>query len=188
MIAVEKIEYTALKECGKILVKAFLGSVVIACSAPFSLFLPFSIVPITMQVHIALLVSFLLGRTAGPLAVAMFLYQGMLGFPVFAGGASGILHLLGLRGGYLLGYFIAACVLSSSGSLSNMKIFYKFAIANLVVYLFGVLWLLNFFDLSSALMVGVFPFILGDCFKLLLITKIASFFSVNYFSDSSCCE
>lgn len=155
---------------------ACLGSVIIALSSPLSFVLPFSVIPITLQVHIALLVAFLLGRKTGALAVLLFLLQGIAGYPVFAAGAFGLANFLGPRGGYLIGYFIAALVMSNSKIKTQTQVFFKLGLGNLVVYLFGYIWLSLFIGGLDAFTLGIIPFVVGDFIKLMVITKLTSFF------------
>ena len=155
-----------------VLIAAF-GSVLIAMAAPLSCALPFSVIPLTFQVHLALLVAFLLGKKRGVLAVALFLMQGAMGAPVFAGGACGIAHLLGPRGGYLFGYLMGALFIQRWSPITLKEIFFVFIGANLVVYFFGVLFLSTFMSPFKALECGVFPFIIGDFLKTIAISACA---------------
>jgi biotin transport system substrate-specific component len=152
---------------------SFCGSMVIAISAPVSLSLGFTAVPITMQVHVALLVSYLLGGRKGPMAVLMFLSYGLMGYPVFASGFAGAAVFVGPTGGYLLGYFLAASMISLFIPSTRMKTFAMFTFANAVVYCFGVMWLSGFVGIYRSITLGVLPFLVGDFVKLLLITKLA---------------
>src|SRR5690242_18662550 len=86
------------------------ASAIIALFAPVSIPLPFTPVPLATQSHVVLLLACLLGAKRASFAVLVFLFQGAIGLPVFSGGAAGILHLAGPRGGYLLGYLVAAFV------------------------------------------------------------------------------
>ena len=86
------------------------ASIIIALFAPLAIPLPFTPVPISTQCHVVLLISYFLGAKRASLAVLVFLCQGAMGLPVFANGASGILNIVGPRGGYLLGWLVAAFV------------------------------------------------------------------------------
>ncbi len=80
------------------------GSLVVAASAQIRVPLGFSPVPITGQTLAVLLVGALLGSRRGAASMLTYLFEGTLGLPVFAGGASGSPHLLGPTGGYLVGF------------------------------------------------------------------------------------
>lgn len=162
-----------IKNALKTLGIAFCGSLIIALSKPFSFYLPFTLIPIVLQSHVILLVAFLLGKTRGALAVAMFLMQGIMGFPVIGSGAMFWAVIYGPTSGYLLGYLMAALVMGNLKRESTLQTFYVLLIGNLVVYFFGVFGLSYFLGLKKAITLGLLPFIPLDYAKLLLITKLA---------------
>src|ERR687883_659666 len=90
-----------------------LGAVYVAVAAQFAVPVPFSPVPMTLQPLAVLAVGGVLGAAGGAAALAAYLALGMLGAPVFAGGASGIAHLIGPTGGYLLAFPVAAAVVGA---------------------------------------------------------------------------
>ena len=84
--------------------KAFLvviGSLLLATSAQFKI--PLYPVPVTGQTLVVLLIGMVYGPRLGGVTIAAYLLQGVIGLPVFAGGAFGIATLLGPTGGYLGG-------------------------------------------------------------------------------------
>ena len=81
--------------------------------------LPFSPVPLSLQTLAVLLAGGLLGRLWGPVAVAVYLALGLAGLPVFAGGAGGIGELLGPRGGYLVGFVLAAFIMGMAADAAR---------------------------------------------------------------------
>ena len=151
-----------------------LGSMVIAISAPFTIFLPFSMVPITLQMNVAFLVAYLLGPKRGVFAVGLFLMQGLMGLAVFAGGTFGVAGLIGPRGGYILGYFIASFVISSFNPKRLMDYFKMYSLATLTVYFFGFMWLSTFIGFYKAFLFGILPFVVGDFIKIICIAKLSS--------------
>ena len=85
-----------------------LGALVVALSAQVAVPVPFSPVPMTLQPLAVLAVGGLLGAAGGVGALVLYIILGALGLPVFAGGGSGLLHLIGPTGGYLLAFPVAA--------------------------------------------------------------------------------
>ena len=83
-------------------------SLFIAASAQFAFYI--GPVPITAQSFAVLLTGALLGSRLGAAAVIVYLIEGGLGLPFFAGGGSGILRFFGLTGGYLVAFPAAAFV------------------------------------------------------------------------------
>lgn len=155
---------------------SFLASVLIAIAAPISLKLPFTPVPLTLQVHLILFLAATLGSKRGAMMVLFYLMQGIMGFPVFAAGASGLATVLGPRGGYLMGYLVAAFVVGKlqeeSREKSALKLFTHMGVGNLIVYLLGFAWLSGFLGMKGALMLGVLPFVIGDAIKLVVFSKL----------------
>ena len=93
---------------GRRLAEIALGALVVAAAAQVALPVPLSPVPMTLQPLAVLVVGALLGAAGGGAALVLYLALGLLGLPVFAGGSSGVLHLLGPTGGYLLAFPVAA--------------------------------------------------------------------------------
>ena len=146
------------------------ASLFIALGAQFRFYLPFSPVPVTTQTLAVLLIGALLGPRRGIVAVLLYLMQGLIGLPIFAGGESGIAGLLGPTGGYLLGFIAAAYVtgrLIEQGWDRNLgTTFAALALGNIVIYVFGLSWLMMFVSSESVLALGLWPFVPGDLVKL----------------------
>src|ERR671932_1443175 len=79
-----------------------------AAGAQVAMPLPFTPVPLTLQVLVVVLSGFLLGVRRGASAQLSYLILGAVGAPVFAGFTGGLGHMLGLTGGDLFSYPLAA--------------------------------------------------------------------------------
>jgi biotin transport system substrate-specific component len=149
------------------------GSLVIALSAQVAVLLPFSPVPVSLQTFEVLMIGALLGPWRAGLAVFTYIMQGAAGLPVFALGRAGLAVLSGPTGGYLLGFIAAAYV---TGLLAERgwdrriaTTILAMAIGNAAVYPFALLWLCCLTGTNSAvLIVGLYPFIVGDLLKVVL--------------------
>ncbi|MBC8135454.1 MAG: biotin transporter BioY, partial [Fibrella sp.] len=84
------------------------ASALITLCAQVAIPLPWTPVPITGQTFGVLLSGVLLGSRRGYLACLAYLVEGAAGLPVFAGGMSGFLPFIGLTGGYLAAFPVAA--------------------------------------------------------------------------------
>ena len=73
-------------------------------------------VPFTLQTFAVFFVTALLGLKCGTLSVIVYLLLGAVGLPVFAGFKGGLGSLMGVTGGYLLG-FVFSAQLSDADSL-----------------------------------------------------------------------
>lgn len=160
-----------IKECLLIAV----GSVLISLSALVSIKLPFTPVPIALAPHLCLAMGALLGSKRGAIIVLAYLLQGISGLPVFALGDSGLLHLFGPRGGYLIGYVAATYftghLIERIRDKAGYKFFLAFSAGNGIIYLFGILQLSLFVGFKAALLLGMVPFLFSDLLKILVIYK-----------------
>ncbi len=141
----------------------------IALCAQVRIVIPGTVVPITGQSLAVLYAGALLGSRRGAAAVALYLFQGGLGLPFFAGGAAGFLQFLGPTGGYLLGFVPAAWVtgaLAQRGwDRSPARALAMMLIGSSLIFLFGLLLLSRFVPGESLLGMGLYPFIPGDIAK-----------------------
>lgn len=145
------------------------SSLLVGLGAQVAIPLPFSPVPITGQTLAVLLAGAMLGSRRGSLSVLLYLVEGLVGLPVFAGGTAGIGHLLGPTGGYLVGFVAAAFVtgwLAEKGWSRNVwTTLLAMLVGNVVLYGFGLPWLSIFVGGRAALTAGLLPFIPGDLIK-----------------------
>ncbi len=131
-------------------------------------------VPITLQTLAVLLTGAVLGSRRGTLALLLYLAEGAVGLPVFAGGA-GLAYMLGPTGGYLISYPIAAGVvgLLAERGWDRRPLWTALAmvLGNLVIYVLGVTWLAVLLgDPGTAVVQGMLIFIVGDLIKVALAT------------------
>lgn len=130
---------TRLAECG-------LFVVLMVVSAYIRIPIPY--VPLTFQTVVSVLAGLLLGGWFGAAAVAVYIFMGLLGLPVFANGGGGIGYVLQLSFGYLIGFIAAALVsglvLGKNGTSFRKMVIAAFfgVLANYIVGLpyFMILW------------------------------------------------
>lgn len=149
------------------------GSLLVAALAQITIPLPFTPVPLTGQTFAVLLVGATLGSKRGLASMILYIVEGAIGLPFFAGGASGWHVLVGATAGYLIGFIVAAYViglLAERGLERNVHTsFVPFFVGTLIIYFFGVAWLsVVLGSLSKAIVAGLLPFIIGDIIKLIL--------------------
>ena len=128
-------------------------------------------VPLTLQTLGVLFTGAVLGSRRGALALLLYLTEGALGLPVFAGGASGVGYMLGPTGGYLVGFVVAAGVVGRLAQRGWDRRLVWAAVAmvigNVIIYVCGVAWLAVFLgDLWGALVKGMLLFVVGDLIKI----------------------
>ncbi|SET59952.1 biotin transport system substrate-specific component [Natronincola peptidivorans] len=140
--------------------------------------LPFSPVPVTGQTLAIMLAGCILTKRQAIFSVLTFLFLGIIGLPVFAGGIGGIGVVFGPRGGYLIGFLVGVMVISLlKGKGTKLSLL---ALANvvggiIVVYAIGVIWLsvVAGIGLNEAIVAGALPFIPGDIAKVVVATPLA---------------
>jgi biotin transport system substrate-specific component len=155
------------------------GSLMIAGLAQVSIKLPITPVPFTGQTLGVLLVGAALGWELGVASVVLYLAEGAVGLPFYAGGEHGWRILVTqspalVSGGYLWGFVLAALVvgwLSRRGwDRSVRSAIGAMFIGEVVLFLVGVPWLMAALNvpLEKGLELGLYPFVIGDTLKLLL--------------------
>ena len=173
----------------KILI-SFLFTILIALSSKINV--PFYPVPMTMQTFVVLLCGVILGPRFGFITLSLYLFEGAIGLPVFQGTPEkglGITYLMGPTGGYLIGFIISAYIaglllskeipfkkkffIKYNKSESLISVFLKLLIALTPIYLFGLIWLGMLLGWNKPILeFGLYPFILGEFFKVTLLTFI----------------
>jgi biotin transport system substrate-specific component len=152
-----------------------LGALLVALAAQVSVPVPLSPVPMTLQPLAVLVVGGVLGAVGGLAALVTYLALGIAGLPVFAGGASGIVHLIGPTGGYLLAFPLAAGLV---GALANrgrgaLRVLVACALGMVLIHVGGVAQLaLLGGDPVLAFRVGFVPFFTGDLIKVGLASAV----------------
>lgn len=157
---------------------ALLGSLVLIVAAKIQV--PFYPVPMTMQTMAVLVLGMAYGWRLGGATVLLYLAEGALGLPVFAGTPEkgiGIAYMLGSTGGYLLGFAVAAAAcgwLAQRGwDRSPVRTVLALLVGNVLIYVPGLLWLGALFGWDKPILAwGLYPFLLGDLTKLALAAAI----------------
>ena len=128
-------------------------------------------VPMTLQPLAILMIAMLCGRNISVASVTLYLFQGMVGLPVFAYGG-GLPYLLGPTGGFLFGFLVASVVVGELADRGWGKKIIQSVFAMLLgmftIYFFGVFQLSLIKGFDYAIIYGMKPFIIGDFYKLLL--------------------
>ena len=154
----------------------FAFSLLVALSA--QIVIPVGPVPITAQTFAVLLTGALLGSRLGAMALIVYLMEGTLGLPFFYGGSSGLAHLLGPTGGYLIAFPAAAFITGAFAEHGWDKRFPTavgaMAIGSTIIMLSGWAWfsLVTNTPLSVAFQITVLKFIPGDIIKILLAAAV----------------
>lgn len=145
------------------------GAALTGLAAQVAVHTPLSPVPFTLQTLSVLLVAAAVGPVRAVLTMALYLGAGAAGVPWFAEHSSG---WGGPTFGYLLGFLAAALLVGAlarrGASRNALATALTMVVGNAVVYAVGVTWLALSLslDLSTALELGLWPFLVGDAVKL----------------------
>jgi len=153
---------------------ALAGTALLTLSAKIQV--PFYPVPMTMQTFMVLTLGMAYGWRLGGATLLLYLAEGAMGLPVFAGTPEkgiGVAYMLGGTGGYLIGFVLAAALCGWLAERGWDRRFMTTALAlligNIAIYVPGLLWLGGLFGWDKPILEwGLTPFLLGDLTKLLL--------------------
>lgn len=161
--------------------KIFAGSLLLALAAQASFVIPYTPIFVTLQTAALLLIGFFLGPVRGSLSVILYLAEGAMGLPVFALGQAGLGLLLGPKGGFYIGFILTAWIAGfAKQEDSTAKTFFLFSLALSATFLAGISWLALFVGVKQALVLGSYPFILGDLMKAGLVTALVKTKTCHY--------
>ena len=161
----------------KIFLISILGTILLTISAKIKI--PFYPVPMTMQTFVVLFLGISFGYKIGVLTIFLYLLEGIVGLPVFSNSPEkgiGITYFVGPTMGYLIGFIFACFVAGYFRYNSNYFInFFKILLSTSIIYLFGVLWLGTLIGWDKPILqLGVFPFLLAELFKILLLSLLVN--------------
>lgn len=154
---------------------ALFACVITVCSW---LSLPVFAVPVTLQTFAVFSALLMLGGRNGTLSILVYILLGLVGIPVFSGFKAGPSALLGLTGGYIIGFLLTGLIYALFTKTINDKLPVKVIslITGLIVcYAFGTFWFMSVYNagdgeigFKSAVSLCILPFILPDAVKLVL--------------------
>ena len=152
---------------------ALIGSIILAVSSKIKI--TFYPVPMTMQTLVVLMIGIVFGWKLGLATVSLYLFEGIIGLPVFSGTPEkglGLVYFTGPTMGYLLGFLVAVYITGKFSYDSNIiKNFLKLLLATSFIYILGMTWLGNLIGWDKPIFqLGAQPFLLAELFKILIVT------------------
>ena len=159
----------------KFLLAIILGSIALTISAKIKI--PFYPVPMTMQTFVVLFLGVSLGYKVGLASVGLYLFEGILGLPVFSNSPEkgiGLIYFTGPTMGYLVGFLTASYLASRVNSKDSfLLVLAKLTIATSTIYILGLLWLGTLIGWDKPIIaLGAKPFLLAELFKVVLLALI----------------
>lgn len=162
------------------------GSALVAVCAHISIPLYFTPVPLSLAPFAVLLLGLVLRPGLAAATLGAYLLEGAMGLPVFSAtpiALSGLAHLLGPTGGYLLSYPLAAALTSylvrgagvgyESGFVRRA---FSAALGSFAILFCGALWLavVTHASAGSIAKLAILPFLPGDALKVVAAAALAS--------------
>ena len=168
----EAIKNLKLEKIIKLTLIIVVGTILITISAKIKI--PFYPVPMTMQTFVILLIGITLGYRIGLTIVALYLFEGIIGLPVFANSPEkgiGIAYFIGPTMGYLIGFLVAvyfAGLFKYEKGIINT--FLKLIFSVSFIYILGLIWLGTLIGWDKPIFkLGAQPFLLAELFKISLL-------------------
>jgi biotin transport system substrate-specific component len=157
------------------------GSALLAVCARVSVPLWFTPVPLSLQPFGVLLLGLLLSPRLAAATVGAYIVEGAAGLPVFAptpAPLTGLAHLIGPTGGYLLAYPLAAGLISTLWRRTGRGFavaLVSAALGDLAILVCGALWLTaaSHASIWTAFSLAILPFLPGDSLKVAAAAGVA---------------
>jgi biotin transport system substrate-specific component len=165
----------------KILLIVLASSILLTISAKIKI--PFYPVPMTMQTFVVLLVGVTFGWKIGVATISLYLFEGVIGLPVFAGTPEkgvGLVYFTGPTMGYLIGFLVATFLSGYLKPINNL--FTK--ILSAIIFSYPLFIFLGLF-VFEVLEFNLEPTLLGKGLYLTcLLTAIVLAFKLNAFANA----
>jgi len=156
------------------------ASLFVALCARVAVPIPGTPVPLTLQNFGVLAVGLLVGSRRGFAALSLYLVEGAFGLPVFSPAilGSGITHLVGPTGGFLMAYPLVAFIAGYIYEHSSRRFGWaavSAAAAELLLFAGGLSWLAVLTHSASlALKYGLYWFVFAEVIKVLMAAAVAA--------------
>lgn len=129
--------------------------------------IPVPYVPFTLQTLFTAMAGLLLGPWLGAGSALLYLVLGLIGLPVFSGGAGGIGYAIhptfGFIIGFVVGTFLTGYLTRKSTELTFKKLFLNSLFGYLIIYLFGLVYFYIIANYITANPITLWPLLL-HCF------------------------
>lgn len=163
---------------------ALIGSALVAISAQIQV--PMYPVPMTMQPFAVIVIGAAYGARLGFATLLLYIAEGALGLPVFAGMKGGAVHLAGPTAGYIFGFALAAGAIGwlaeRRWDRSILATIAAMTLGMVLIYAPGIAWLAHWIGAAkglalgpatqAALATGALPFLIGDAVKIALAALV----------------
>lgn len=140
--------------------------------------IPIGDIPISLATFIIYLIAAIIGPKKGTISVLVYILVGIIGVPVFSNYRAGISVIVGVTGGYIVGYIPLALLTGIFTYKFKNKIWMYpigMILGTIVCYFIGTVWYMfnTHNNLMGSLLVCVVPFLLFDLIKIVLSSVLA---------------
>lgn len=148
-----------------------LFAAVLCAAAPFSIFI--GPVPLSLATLMIYLAAGALDWKSGAVSVVLYVLLGMIGLPVFSGFEGGFQKIVGVTGGFIIGYIVCALGTGLVIALFRGKLWayaLGMVIGTILLYTCGTAWFMfqTRTALPASLALCVTPFLPGDAVKIVI--------------------
>jgi biotin transport system substrate-specific component len=156
---------------------ALVGTLLVTLSAKMRI--PLHPVPVTLHTLAIFVISAFFGARMATATLILYLLEGAIGLPVFAGTPEkglGMAYMMGPTGGYLLGFVFSAgfvgWMLEKKSNRGIIKVVATLIGASILTYIPGLLWLGQFTGFDKVIELGMVPFLGGTALTIVIATSI----------------
>lgn len=137
--------------------------------SPFSF--QFGAIPVSLATFAVYIAACTVDAKISVCSVMIYILLGAAGLPVFSNFSGGFHMLSGVTGGYIIGYIPCSLIIALlTKKFSSKKYMYPVSmiLGTAVCYITGTLWYImqTESNITSALIVCVVPFLIGDAIKI----------------------
>lgn len=152
-------------------------SAILCLLAPLSI--PAGAIPVSLASFAVFIIASCVKTKHSVIAVVIYILLGAFGLPVFSAFTGGFHRIVGITGGYIIGYIPCALITGLLvNKYENKKPVYplSMALGTVSCYFTGTIWyiLQTKSSITAALLTCVIPFIIGDIIKI----TVASILSI----------
>lgn len=148
-----------------------------------------SIVPFSFATLMIYIIGAISKKSEGLISILIYIFLGIIGLPVFSGYTGGIGVLLGVTGGFIIGYIPCSILVNMIVRINKKNIFLYFLsmiLGTMFCYLCGCFWYMYLTDSSfvETLIICVVPFIIFDLIKIIFASFISYLLNNKFLNES----
>jgi biotin transport system substrate-specific component len=138
--------------------------------------IPLKPVPMNLATISVMIIGLYYSPKEASISLISYLLMGIMGLPVFNNFNGGVIYFVGTTGGYLVGYAVAAIVMSYLRyNFSVRSIVIPCVIGQSIIFAFGVSWLSTFTGINNAVNAGFIIYIIPGFVKIMLLCAAINF-------------